>query len=58
MPGIRQVLSSISDPRVAWLWLISPSPLLKGRVPIELLREGLNIDVASAAQALSLIQSL
>ncbi|TGV47385.1 hypothetical protein EN784_54280, partial [bacterium M00.F.Ca.ET.141.01.1.1] len=29
MPGIREVLSSISDPRLAWLWLISPSPLLK-----------------------------
>ncbi|MGX5805860.1 antitoxin Xre/MbcA/ParS-like domain-containing protein [Bradyrhizobium sp. Arg314] len=58
IPGIRLVLSSISDPRIAWLWLISPSPLLKGRVPIELLREGMSIDVASAAQALSLIESL
>ncbi|ESY29619.1 hypothetical protein NKK48_01045 [Mesorhizobium sp. C386A] len=56
MPGIRQVLSSISDPRLAWLWLISPSPLLKGRVPIEMLREGMNTEVvASAAQAVSLI---
>ncbi|TIT03445.1 MAG: hypothetical protein E5W98_20165 [Mesorhizobium sp.] len=56
MPGIRQVLSSISDPRLAWLWLISPSPLLNGRVPIELLREGTNTEVvASAAQAISLI---
>ncbi|AZO32275.1 hypothetical protein [Mesorhizobium sp. M1B.F.Ca.ET.045.04.1.1] len=58
IPGIKQVLSSIADPRVAWLWLISPSPLLKGRVPIELLREGMSIDVASAAQALALIESL
>lgn len=58
MPGIRQVLSSISDPRLAWLWLISPSPLLKSRIPIELLRKGMNIDVASAAQAVSLIGSL
>ncbi|TKB11512.1 MAG: hypothetical protein E5V75_26895 [Mesorhizobium sp.] len=58
MPGIKQVLSAIADPRVAWLWLISPSPLLKGRVPIELLREGMSIDVASAAQALALIESL
>ncbi|MEI9412028.1 hypothetical protein [Mesorhizobium salmacidum] len=56
--GIRQVLSSISDPRLAWLWLIAPSPLLKGRVPIELLREGRTIDVASAAQAFSLLESL
>ncbi|CCV09161.1 conserved hypothetical protein [Mesorhizobium metallidurans STM 2683] len=56
MPGIRQVLSSISDQRLAWLWLISPSPLLKGRVPIELLREDTNTEVvASAAQAISLI---
>ncbi|MGX5805861.1 antitoxin Xre/MbcA/ParS-like domain-containing protein, partial [Bradyrhizobium sp. Arg314] len=54
IPGIRLVLSSISDPRIAWLWLISPSPLLKGRVPIELLREGRDLDVASAAGALSL----
>ncbi|MDX8499150.1 hypothetical protein RFM99_12080 [Mesorhizobium sp. VK4C] len=58
IPGIRQVLSTISDPRLAWLWLISPSPLLNGRVPIELLREGMDIDVASAAEALSLIESL
>ncbi|PWJ83840.1 hypothetical protein C8D77_1393 [Mesorhizobium loti] len=59
MPGIRQVLCSISDPRLAWLWLISPSPLLKGHVPIELLREGMNTEaVASAAQAISLIESI
>ncbi|MER8524516.1 hypothetical protein NKH56_35600 [Mesorhizobium sp. M1076] len=59
LPGIRQVLSSISDPRLAWLWLISPSPLLKGRVPIELLREGMDAEVvASAAQAISLIGSI
>ncbi|ESX08359.1 hypothetical protein X768_23110 [Mesorhizobium sp. LSJC265A00] len=59
VPGIRQVLSAISDPRLAWLWLISPSPLLKGRVPIELLREGMNPEVvASAAQAVSLIESI
>lgn len=59
LPGIRQVLSSIADPRLAWLWLISPSPLLKDRVPIELLREGMETDViASAAQAISLIGSI
>lgn len=57
MPGMRQVLSSISDPRLAWIWLISPSPLLKDRVPIELLREGMNTEaVASAARAISLIR--
>ncbi|MER8868233.1 hypothetical protein NKI19_32030 [Mesorhizobium sp. M0751] len=59
VPGIREVLSSISDPRLAWLWLISPSPLLKGRVPVELLREGMSTEaVASAAQAISLIGSI
>ncbi|WP_430702202.1 hypothetical protein [Mesorhizobium captivum] len=59
VPGIREVLSSISDPRLAWLWLISPSPLLKGRLPVELLREGMNTEaVASAAQAISLIGSI
>ncbi|TGT35757.1 antitoxin Xre/MbcA/ParS toxin-binding domain-containing protein [Mesorhizobium sp. M8A.F.Ca.ET.165.01.1.1] len=59
MPGIRQVLSSISDPKLAWLWLTRPSPLLKGRVPIELLREGANTEVvASAAQAISLIGTI
>ncbi|MGX5851439.1 antitoxin Xre/MbcA/ParS-like domain-containing protein [Mesorhizobium sp. PL10] len=56
LPGIRQVLCSIPDPRLAWLWLTSPSPLLNDRVPIELLRESMNIEaVASAAQAISLI---
>lgn len=59
VPGIREVLSSISDPRSAWQWLISPSPLLKGRIPIELLREGVNTEaIASAAEAVSLIGSI
>jgi hypothetical protein len=57
--GLRQVLSSISDSRLAWLWLISPSPLLKGRIPIEILREGMDTEtVSSAAQAISLIGSI
>lgn len=56
VPGIRQVLSSIPDPRLAWLWLISPSSLLKGLVPVELLREGMSTEaVASAARATSLM---
>ncbi|MER9902722.1 hypothetical protein [Mesorhizobium sp. M0130] len=54
-PGIRQVLASISNPRLAWLWLIRPSPLLNSRVPIEMLRKDLTIEVASAARAFSLI---
>ncbi|MER9947286.1 hypothetical protein [Mesorhizobium sp. M0047] len=49
-PGIRQVLASITNPRVAWLWLIRPSPLLDGRVPIEMLREDLAEEVALAAR--------
>ncbi|MES0138933.1 hypothetical protein NKJ88_28870 [Mesorhizobium sp. M0016] len=53
-PGIRQVLASISNPRLAWLWLIRPSPLLNSRVPIELLRKDLTTEVASAARAFSL----
>nr|WP_245276270.1 hypothetical protein [Mesorhizobium sp. LNHC220B00] len=57
IPGLRQVLSSISNPKLAWLWLISPSPLLKGRIPIELLGEDLSTEVASAAWAFSLVQS-
>jgi uncharacterized protein (DUF2384 family) len=54
-PGIRQVLASISNPRLAWLWLIRPSPLLNNRVPIEMLRKDLTAEVASAARAFSLI---
>ncbi|NGO54547.1 hypothetical protein [Allomesorhizobium camelthorni] len=54
-PGIRQVLASISNPRLAWMWLIRPSPLLNSRVPIEMLRKDLTEEVASAARAFSLI---
>ncbi len=53
VPGIRQVLSSITNPRVAWLWLISPSPLLGGRIPINLLRHDLVEEVIQAAQDIS-----
>ncbi|RVC57294.1 hypothetical protein EN759_36120, partial [Mesorhizobium sp. M00.F.Ca.ET.038.03.1.1] len=53
-PGIRQVLSSISNPRLAWQWLIRPSPLVDHRVPIEMLRKDLSAEVASAARAFSL----
>ncbi|CAN7695053.1 antitoxin Xre/MbcA/ParS-like domain-containing protein [Mesorhizobium sp. LjRoot246] len=49
-PGIRQVLASISNPRLAWFWLIRPSPLLDGRVPIEMLRQDLAEDVGLAAR--------
>ncbi|CAN7695744.1 antitoxin Xre/MbcA/ParS-like domain-containing protein [Mesorhizobium sp. LjRoot246] len=49
-PGIRQVVSLIANPRLAWLWLIRPSPLLDGRVPIEMLRQDLAEEVVSAAR--------
>jgi hypothetical protein len=47
--GIREVLSSIAHPRLAWLWLIQPSAILGGRTPIEMLRRDLVTDVAVAA---------
>ncbi|RUU69465.1 hypothetical protein EOD03_34365, partial [Mesorhizobium sp. M7A.T.Ca.TU.009.01.1.2] len=37
--GIRDVLSLISNPRLAWLWLTRLSAQLDGRVPIDLLRQ-------------------
>ncbi|ESY88190.1 antitoxin Xre/MbcA/ParS toxin-binding domain-containing protein [Mesorhizobium sp. LNHC209A00] len=52
-PGIRQVLSSIADPRQAWLWLTSPSPRLEGRIPIEMLRQHLAAEVILAARDFS-----
>lgn len=49
-PGIREVLSLIANPRLAWLWLIRPSPCLDGRVPIEMLRQDLVAEVVLAAR--------
>ncbi|EHH04860.1 antitoxin Xre/MbcA/ParS toxin-binding domain-containing protein [Mesorhizobium amorphae] len=49
-PGIRQVLSLIANPRLAWLWLTSPSPRLDGRIPIEMLRQDLATEVILAAR--------
>lgn len=51
--GIREVLAHIPNPRMAWFWMISPSPNLNGRTPIELLREDLVNEVISAARAFS-----
>ncbi|TGS35529.1 hypothetical protein EN823_14475, partial [bacterium M00.F.Ca.ET.180.01.1.1] len=34
VPGISEVLSAITNPRLAWFWLTRPSPELDGRVPI------------------------
>lgn len=52
-PGIRQVLSLIANPRLAWLWLTSPSPRLDGRIPIEMLRQDLAAEVILAARDFS-----
>ncbi|WP_292444170.1 hypothetical protein [Mesorhizobium sp.] len=52
-PGIREVLGSITNPRLAWLWLTRPSPLLQGSIPIEMLRHDLAEEVALAARAFS-----
>ena len=52
-PGIRQVLASINNPRLAWFWLIRPSPHLDGRVPIEMLRQDLVEEVVLATRDFS-----
>ncbi len=51
--GIREVLSSIAHPRQAWLWLTRPSALLAGRVPIDMLRQDLVVEVTGAAMEFS-----
>ncbi|MEO5323310.1 DUF2384 domain-containing protein [Mesorhizobium sp. CC13] len=48
--GIREVLSHIPHPRLAWFWLIQPSPGLGGRIPIELLKQDIVADVIAAAK--------
>ncbi|MER9300107.1 MbcA/ParS/Xre antitoxin family protein [Mesorhizobium sp. M0621] len=48
--GIPGVLSQISNPRLAWLWLTRPSAQLDGRVPIDLLRQDQVDDVVEAAR--------
>ncbi|MBZ9772177.1 antitoxin Xre/MbcA/ParS toxin-binding domain-containing protein [Mesorhizobium sp. CO1-1-8] len=55
-PGIRQVLSFIPNPRLAWDWLTRPSALLGGRVPVEMLRHDLTEDVILAALDFSSIK--
>lgn len=49
-PGIGEVLSSMPNPRRAWLWLISPAAGLDDRIPIEMLKQDLVADVVLAAQ--------
>lgn len=48
--GIRDVLGLAAHPRLAWFWLVRPSPALDGRVPIELLRLDLVEEVTLAAR--------
>jgi hypothetical protein len=48
--GIRDVLSLITNPRLAWLWLTRPSAQLDGRVPIDLLRQDEVDEVVEAAR--------
>lgn len=48
--GIRDVLSLITNPRLAWLWLTRPSAQLEGRVPIDLLRQDQVDEVVEAAR--------
>ena len=49
--GIRDVLSLITNPRLAWLWLTRPSAQLDGRVPVDLLRQDQVDEVVEAARA-------
>lgn len=48
--GIREVLAHITHPRLAWHWMIHPSPALNGRTPIDLLKQDLVGDVVLAAK--------
>ncbi|RUZ80919.1 DUF2384 domain-containing protein [Mesorhizobium sp. M7A.F.Ca.US.006.01.1.1] len=48
--GIRDVLSLITNPRLAWLWLTRPSAQLDGRVPIDMLRQDQVDEVVEAAR--------
>lgn len=52
--GIRDVLAHITHPRLAWYWMVHPSPMLNGRPPIDLLKQDLVDDVVSAAKEHSL----
>jgi hypothetical protein len=51
VPGIAAVSEMISNPRLAWLWLIRPNPELIGRAPIDLLKLDVVEDVIEAARA-------
>jgi hypothetical protein len=48
--GIREVLSEIVNPRLAWFWLTRAAPELGGRVPIEMLKQDMVQEVVLAAR--------
>ncbi|WP_095084293.1 antitoxin Xre/MbcA/ParS toxin-binding domain-containing protein [Mesorhizobium sophorae] len=48
--GLRDVLSLIGNPRLAWLWLTRPSAQLDRRIPIDLLRQDQVEEVVEAAR--------
>jgi hypothetical protein len=48
--GIADVLAVIGEPRVAWMWLKEPSPLLSGATPLARLKRGHLDEVLRAAQ--------
>lgn len=48
--GIADVLAVIGEPRVAWMWLKEPSPLLNGATPLARLKRGHLDEVLRAAQ--------
>lgn len=51
--GISDVQSAVTNPRLAWFWLTRPSAHLEGRIPLDLLRQDLVEEVATAARAFS-----
>lgn len=48
--GLSDILGLVGDARVAWHWLITPSPLLDGERPIDLLKRNRVADVLEAAE--------
>lgn len=48
--GMTQVNRIISNPRVAWLWLVRPHSATGGRPPLEYLKEGRIEDVVAVAE--------
>lgn len=48
--GINDVLSAITNPRLAWFWLTRAASELGGRVPIEMLKQDMVQEVVLAAR--------